>query len=70
MKLETYTEIIEFMQRNGTRECVKAAAKLYPDIPTKTLGSIFSQDYQRKMKKCHHKFNNYKTRERLYQRYY
>ncbi len=69
MKLETYTEIIEFMQRNGTRECVKAAAKLYSDVPTKTLGSIFSQDYQRKMKKCHHKFNNYKMREKLYQRY-
>ena len=54
MKLTIYNDILSIIQEHNSRECFKFIQEKYPDISINTLGSIYSQNYQKKMKKTHH----------------
>ncbi|XP_049962252.1 CDAN1-interacting nuclease 1 isoform X1 [Schistocerca serialis cubense] len=73
MKLEIYNEIISIIREyDGAKVCpwreVDSILKQrFPDVSADTLGSIYSLEYQKKMKKNHQKFS--KTGEKLYKKY-
>ncbi|XP_049786605.1 CDAN1-interacting nuclease 1 [Schistocerca cancellata] len=73
MKLEIYNEIISIIREyDGAKVCpwreVNSILKQrFPDVSADTLGSIYSLEYQKKMKKNHQKFS--KTGEKLYKKY-
>lgn len=54
MKLSVYNSIVgRFRSLKNSFSCVQEVATFYPEIGVKTLGSICSQECQRKMKKTH-----------------
>uniref|UniRef100_A0A0P4WGK2 CDAN1-interacting nuclease 1 n=1 Tax=Scylla olivacea TaxID=85551 RepID=A0A0P4WGK2_SCYOL len=60
MKLQQYTEIqktINDIYSNGEGNVVAALLKKFPDIKKTTLGSICTQEIQRKVKKSYHRLN-------------
>lgn len=73
MKLETYNEIISIIRDyDGAnvcpwREVDYILKQRFPDVSADTLGSIYSLEYQKKMKKNHQKFS--KAGEKLYKKY-
>ncbi|XP_069682201.1 CDAN1-interacting nuclease 1 isoform X2 [Periplaneta americana] len=69
MKVELYNDILKTIKTyNGPgRKCEKLLREKYPNVSDYTLGSIYSFEYQRKMKKNHQKFS--KMTEELYRRY-
>lgn len=69
MDLLTYRDIVNMLELDGTRRCLKELQKMYPEVSVRTLGSIFSQEVQKKMKKCHYKFNAPRAKEKLYNRF-
>ncbi|CAH1791558.1 unnamed protein product, partial [Owenia fusiformis] len=69
MKLDYYREIVDLIHWYGTRDCIECISKVFTGVPKKTLGSIFSQDYQRQMKKIHYKMHQAHTVRKLYNRY-
>lgn len=69
MKLSTFNEIVELIHAHSNRECLRVIAELYPTVSIRTLGSIYSQEYQKKTKKCHHRLHTAKSKERIYQKY-
>jgi len=69
MHLSTYKDIIDLMELNGTRKCLDRLKQFYPNTSERTLGSIYAQEYQKKMKKCHHKYYTHNAKKRLYLKY-
>lgn len=69
MKLAVYNEILGIMQDYKSRECFKLIQEKYPELSTNTLGSIFSQNYQKKMKKTHHLHYSLDKMNDYYQKY-
>ena len=69
MKLAVYNDIIDIIQEHNSRECFKAIQDKYPSLSKNTLGSIYSQNYQKKMKKTHHMHYNTDTMNDYYQKY-
>lgn len=56
MKLALYNDVVEsFRSLRWNDFAIQNVAQKYPQFSTKTLGSIYSQDRQRAMKKTHHK---------------
>ncbi|KAI0210564.1 CDAN1-interacting nuclease 1 [Lamellibrachia satsuma] len=70
MKRNVYLEIIEYMQSLGPRCNLHKVAKLFSQYSMKTLGSIYSQDYQRKMKRTHHIHYHPHRIDEYYTRFY
>lgn len=70
MKRSVYLEIIEYMQSLGPRCNLFQVAELFPQYSVKTLGSIYSQDYQRKMKRTHHIHYHPHRIDEYYSRFY
>lgn len=69
MKLSVYNDVLNIMQEYNTRECFRLIQEKYPDLSINTLGSIFSQNYQKKMKKTHHIHYNPEKMNEYFQRY-
>lgn len=69
MKLEIYNQILTLMHTYGSRDCLKTIALQFPGVTYNTLVSIYSQDYQKKMRKNHHKHHKLEVMENYYQRY-
>ncbi|KAJ9599051.1 hypothetical protein L9F63_010508, partial [Diploptera punctata] len=69
MKVELYNDILKSIKTfNGSgRKCEMYLKKKYACVSEYTLGSIYSLEYQRKMKQNHQKFNT--MTEDLYRRY-
>jgi hypothetical protein len=70
MKLSIYNSILESFHATGTDIFVlRDVAKKYSQYSTKTLGSIYSQDCQRKMKRTHHRHYQLAKMDEYYFRY-
>ncbi|XP_060069679.1 CDAN1-interacting nuclease 1-like [Ylistrum balloti] len=70
MKLAVYNEIVDLMRKYKTRdEALRHIAPRYPDVSVGALGSIFAQDYQKKMRKTHHLHYSPDTTEYYYDKY-
>ncbi|XP_031564877.1 protein C15orf41 homolog [Actinia tenebrosa] len=69
MKLEVYNQILSLMHKYGSRDCLKSIALQFPGVTYNTLISIYSQDYQKKTRKNHHKHHKPAVMEEYYQRY-
>ncbi|XP_064601584.1 CDAN1-interacting nuclease 1-like [Liolophura sinensis] len=69
MEMSVYNDIIDCIHAFNSRKCLPKLVETYPGIPVNTLGSILSQDYQKKMKKCHHQRYSTSSVEKYYQRY-
>ncbi|KAL4237423.1 hypothetical protein ACF0H5_002140 [Mactra antiquata] len=54
MKLCMYEEILRLMHQYKTRDSLPLIAEKFPCVSLNALGSIFSQDYQKKMRKTHY----------------
>lgn len=54
MKLSIYNEIIHLMHIYKTRDSLPLIAEKFPSVSLNALGSIFSQDYQKRMRKTHY----------------
>ncbi|KAK2152753.1 hypothetical protein LSH36_320g06046, partial [Paralvinella palmiformis] len=47
MKLSEYQNVVEYIHTIGFKPgCIQEIAKCFPSYSLKTLGSIYSQDYQ------------------------
>lgn len=70
MKLSVYNEIIDLMRKYKTKdEALRHITPKYPEISVGALGSIYAQDYQKKMRKTHHLHYNSDTTEFYYGQY-
>lgn len=69
MKVELYNEILKEIKSfyGPGRTCAKYLQEKFPSVSEYTLGSIYSIEYQRKMRRTHQKFC--KIVEELYYRY-
>ncbi|KAJ8299642.1 hypothetical protein KUTeg_023702 [Tegillarca granosa] len=54
MKLSVYNEIISLIRTYKTRDALPQIAEQYPGVSLNALGSIYAQEYQKKMRKTHH----------------
>ncbi|KAH3847757.1 CDAN1-interacting nuclease 1-like isoform X1 [Dreissena polymorpha] len=54
MRLASYNEIVKMMHTYQSRDCLPIIAEKFPGVSLNALGSIFSQDYQKKMRKTHY----------------
>jgi len=70
MILTEYNDIIAIIKtcKSRTETLLKVSEK-FPDVPKGTIGSIYSQEYQKKMRKTHHLHYNPKTTESYFRRY-
>ncbi|KAK3608617.1 hypothetical protein CHS0354_042615 [Potamilus streckersoni] len=69
MKLITYNEILDQIHTYEVREALPLIAKNFPSVSMKALGSIYSQEYQKKMRKTHHYHYCQDTMENYYKRF-
>ncbi|KAK3096572.1 hypothetical protein FSP39_001400 [Pinctada imbricata] len=69
MKLTVYNEIIALMHKYKSRDSLCKVQERYPNVSLSALGSIFAQDYQKKMRKTHHLHYNPEKIEQYYQIY-
>ncbi|XP_066026452.1 CDAN1-interacting nuclease 1-like isoform X2 [Pocillopora verrucosa] len=69
MKQEIYQQILSMMHTYGSRDCLKTIALQFPGVTYNTLVSIYSQDYQKKTRKNHHKHHKPEVMEAYYKRY-
>ncbi|XP_071080452.1 CDAN1-interacting nuclease 1-like [Haliotis cracherodii] len=69
MKLELYNEIVKAIPVNTSRGYLSQVAARFPGVPKKTIGSILSQEYQRKTRKSHHYHSNQDALEHDYSVY-
>lgn len=55
MDIEVYKKIIYAIGKHSglSRDCKKVLVRMFPNIPSKTLSSILSLEYQKKMRKKH-----------------
>lgn len=69
MKLSVYNTIIKIMHTHNSRDCLPLIVKEFPDFSISTIGSIYAQDYQKKMRKTHHIHYNPVKMEMYYEQY-
>ncbi|RDD47367.1 Uncharacterized protein C15orf41-like protein [Trichoplax sp. H2] len=69
LPLAKYKRIISVIKNSTSRECLTDILKLYPGVTYNTLVSIYSQEYQKKIKKEFHRHHSPDMMERYYQRY-
>ncbi|XP_043931873.1 CDAN1-interacting nuclease 1 isoform X2 [Protopterus annectens] len=72
MKLtrEQYNEIAEYLEQlRPTRQCMRILAEKFPDQSQSTLQSIFSQEYQKRIKRTHWKHHSAEATSSYYKRY-
>jgi len=69
MKQEIFNQILTMMRNDGSRDCLKTIALQFPGVTYNTLVSIYSQDYQKKTRKNHHKHHKPDVMENYYKRY-
>ena len=73
MRRELYSEILNKIHSNmcvnSSREYLVEMAMEYKSVPVETLGSIYSQDVQRRMKKQHYKHATPDKHEQYYKSY-
>lgn len=71
MKLELFNRImgeIHLLPR-GTRDVVQSLSAKFPNVSTRTLGSINAQEYQRKMKRSHYRHTSSEVVQSYYDRF-
>ncbi|XP_028409732.1 uncharacterized protein C15orf41 homolog isoform X3 [Dendronephthya gigantea] len=69
MKLEVYREIVSIIHSCWTRECFKTISAKFSGVTNDALISIYSQEFQKKIKKNHHKHHQPDVVESYYKRY-
>lgn len=69
MKQATYLEIVEILPHFRSRKQLHQLTRLYPSVPLETLGSIFSQEFQKKMKKTHFRHTTPQAQEKYYEQF-
>ncbi|XP_013419300.1 uncharacterized protein C15orf41 homolog isoform X1 [Lingula anatina] len=69
MKLADYQYIVKNIHHSWNRNCLQDLAKKFPEYSMETIGSIYSQEYQKKMKKTHFKHYTQHITEEYYDRY-
>ncbi|XP_076354095.1 CDAN1-interacting nuclease 1 isoform X2 [Tachypleus tridentatus] len=69
MKLSQYNEILSEFKRLHSRDSLHILGEKFSQVPERTIGSIIAQEYQRKMKKVHHKHYSAEAIEMYYNRY-
>lgn len=67
MKQKQHAEIVKAIQRNRNGTNPKALFKQFPEISHQTLGSIYCQEMQKKVKKSFHRLNAPENANHLYQ---
>lgn len=69
MKQSQYNEILSEFKRLHSRDSLHILVEKFSQVPERTIGSIIAQEYQRKMKKVHHKHYSAEAIEMYYNRY-
>ncbi|XP_045589160.1 CDAN1-interacting nuclease 1 isoform X2 [Procambarus clarkii] len=69
MKFQQYEEVIQFINTKPKGNVVAALVQRFPGIKAKTLGSIWAQDMQRKVKKNFHRINVPERASEIYRNY-
>ncbi|XP_025104409.1 uncharacterized protein C15orf41 homolog isoform X3 [Pomacea canaliculata] len=69
MKLSVYNEIVEILPKYRSRRQLHQLTKMFPGISLGTIGSIFSQEYQKKMKRTHYKHKPFHVQKQYYEQF-
>ncbi|CAB3991538.1 Hypothetical predicted protein [Paramuricea clavata] len=69
MKLEVYRDIVSTIHSCWTRECFQTISVKFPRVTNDVLISIYSQEFQKKIKKNHYKHHQPEVIESYYKRY-
>ena len=69
MKLSEYNDIISLMHAYKSRDALPKIQEKYKNISLSALGSIYAQDYQKKMRKTHHLHYHPDTVDSYYRTY-
>lgn len=69
MKQSVYNEILHLMHTYKSRDALPLIAEKFPGVSINALGSIFSQDYQKKMRKTHYLHYSPEAASNYYERF-
>lgn len=69
MKEAIYLEIIDILPHFRSRRQLRQLTRLYPGIPFETIGSIFAQEFQKKMKRTHYRHTSLQAQEKYYEQF-